>query len=73
LAHTIIGIDYNPRLGDCRYLILDPHYTGPDQINNIIDGGWCAWKPATFWSKKDYYNLLLVINPTQKEINTNND
>uniref|UniRef100_A0A915NAA5 UFSP1/2/DUB catalytic domain-containing protein n=1 Tax=Meloidogyne javanica TaxID=6303 RepID=A0A915NAA5_MELJA len=62
LAHTIIGIDYNPRLGNCQYLVLDPHYTGTDNIDDILAGGWCGWKPATFWSKKDFYNLLVVIN-----------
>jgi hypothetical protein len=41
---------------------LDPHYTGSDNIENILDGGWCSWKPGTFWSKKDFYNLLVVIN-----------
>ncbi|KAL7077792.1 hypothetical protein ACQ4LE_003023 [Meloidogyne hapla] len=62
LAHTIIGIDYNPRLGNCQYLVLDPHYKGPDNIDEVLAGGWCSWKPATFWSKKDFYNLLIVIN-----------
>nr|CAD2179901.1 unnamed protein product [Meloidogyne enterolobii] len=62
LAHTIIGIDYNPRLGNCQYLVLDPHYTGTDNIDDILAGGGCSWKSATFWSKKDFYNLLVVIN-----------
>ena len=78
LAHTILGVDYNPRLGHCQYLVLDPHYNGGDNIDGenmnyieffiseILSGGWCAWKPATFWSKKDFYNLLLVVNPSPK-------
>ncbi|KAI3413750.1 WD and tetratricopeptide repeat protein [Globodera pallida] len=63
LAHTILGVDYNVRLGDCQYLVLDPHYTGRDNLDEVLEGGWCAWKPASFWSKKDFFNLLLPINP----------
>jgi Ufm1-specific protease 2 len=67
LAHTILGIDYNNRSGDCQYLVLDPHYTGPENIEKVIAEGWCSWKPASFWQKKDFYNLLLVVNPAPKE------
>ena len=35
LAHTIIGIDFNEMTGDVRYLILDPHYPGVEDIKTI--------------------------------------
>uniref|UniRef100_A0A183BIB1 WD_REPEATS_REGION domain-containing protein n=1 Tax=Globodera pallida TaxID=36090 RepID=A0A183BIB1_GLOPA len=35
LAHTILGVDYNVRLGDCQYLVLDPHYTGRDNLDEM--------------------------------------
>ena len=35
LAHTIIGISFNERSGETRFLVLDPHYTGPEDIKTI--------------------------------------
>ncbi|CAH0721674.1 unnamed protein product, partial [Brenthis ino] len=59
LAHTILGVEYNFVTNDTRYLILDPHYTGPDDINTIISKGWCGWKNSDFWNKTAHYNLCL--------------
>uniref|UniRef100_A0A0K0FKB9 Ufm1-specific protease n=1 Tax=Strongyloides venezuelensis TaxID=75913 RepID=A0A0K0FKB9_STRVS len=64
LAHTIIGIDFNDLTGECAFLILDPHYTGNDDIQTIIKKGWCGWKDMKFWDKSSFYNLLLPINPS---------
>ncbi|EDQ90248.1 uncharacterized protein MONBRDRAFT_24524 [Monosiga brevicollis MX1] len=36
LAHTILGIDWDSALGDVRWLVLDPHYTGTDDIKTIV-------------------------------------
>lgn len=36
-AYTLLGIDYNEE--DCRFLILDPHYVGNDNIKSIIEKG----------------------------------
>ena len=36
-AHTILGIEYNEQTGQVKYLILDPHYTGPDVIKQVIE------------------------------------
>ena len=44
LAYTLLGIDYDETTGDVRFLILDPHYTGREDIATIISKGWCAWK-----------------------------
>ena len=35
LAHTILGVDYSERSGDIKYLILDPHYTGGEDLHTI--------------------------------------
>ncbi|KAG0461137.1 hypothetical protein HPP92_021434 [Vanilla planifolia] len=69
LAYTILGVDYNEENGDCAFLILDPHYTGNDDIKKIINGGWCGWKKAvdskgrSFFLKDKFYNLLLPQRP----------
>ncbi|RVW75161.1 putative Ufm1-specific protease [Vitis vinifera] len=44
LAYTLLGVDYNESSGDCAFLILDPHYTGNDDLKKIVNGGWCGWK-----------------------------
>eukprot|EP00330_Aristerostoma_sp_ATCC50986_P008715 CAMPEP_0114575624 /NCGR_PEP_ID=MMETSP0125-20121206/480_1 /TAXON_ID=485358 ORGANISM="Aristerostoma sp., Strain ATCC 50986" /NCGR_SAMPLE_ID=MMETSP0125 /ASSEMBLY_ACC=CAM_ASM_000245 /LENGTH=46 /DNA_ID= /DNA_START= /DNA_END= /DNA_ORIENTATION= len=40
LAYTLLGIDYNETTGDIKFLILDPHYTGSDNLKPIQDKGW---------------------------------
>jgi len=37
LAHTILGVDWNEASGDVKFLILDPHYTGADDLRIIQD------------------------------------
>ncbi|KRT82016.1 Peptidase, partial [Oryctes borbonicus] len=32
LAHTILGVDYNRQTGNIKFLILDPHYTGGENL-----------------------------------------
>ncbi|GJN13389.1 hypothetical protein PR202_gb00083 [Eleusine coracana subsp. coracana] len=69
LAYTILGVDYNEASGDCAFLILDPHYTGSDDIKKIVNGGWCGWKKSvdskgrSFFLKDKFYNLLLPQRP----------
>ena len=36
LAHTILGVCYNNQTGDIKFLILDPHYTGEDELATIL-------------------------------------
>lgn len=38
LAYTILGIDYSADASACRYLILDPHYTGTRQQRDRKSG-----------------------------------
>ncbi|BFF96419.1 probable Ufm1-specific protease 2 [Drosophila madeirensis] len=63
LAHTIIGVDYCVQSGEVKFLILDPHYTGPDDLATIQVKGWCGWKGMDFWSKGSYYNLCMPQRP----------
>lgn len=69
LAYTLLGVDYNDVSGDCAFLILDPHYTGSDDIKKIVNGGWCGWKKAVdskgkhFFLQDRFYNLLLPQRP----------
>ena len=37
LAHTILGVDFNETTGDLKFLILDPHYTGAEDLKTILD------------------------------------
>lgn len=69
LAYTLLGVDYNEVSGDCAFLILDPHYTGGDDLKKIVNGGWCGWKKSVdskgrnFFLKDKFYNLLLPQRP----------
>ncbi|XP_062202449.1 probable Ufm1-specific protease [Phragmites australis] len=69
LAYTLLGVDYNEASGDCAFLILDPHYTGADDLKKIVNGGWCGWKKSVdskgrnFFLKDKFYNLLLPQRP----------
>lgn len=63
LAHTILGINYNESSGEVKFLILDPHYTGSEKINTVINKGWCGWKSKDFWRKDSFYNMCLPQRP----------
>ncbi|XP_058840260.1 probable Ufm1-specific protease 2 [Topomyia yanbarensis] len=63
LAHTILGVDYDRNNGNLKFLILDPHYTGLDEIGTVLAKGWCGWKGVEFWDKKAYYNLCMPQRP----------
>uniref|UniRef100_A0A6B2EL48 Probable Ufm1-specific protease 2 n=1 Tax=Phlebotomus kandelakii TaxID=1109342 RepID=A0A6B2EL48_9DIPT len=65
LAHTIIGVDYNRETGETKFLILDPHYTGAEDLQTIQQKGFCNWKTANFWDKKTFYNLCMPIRPIE--------
>ncbi|KAL7057961.1 hypothetical protein AAHC03_017228 [Spirometra sp. Aus1] len=70
LAHTIVGVhlpavDYSSTVSSpkpkTRYLILDPHYTGPaGNLRTVLDKGWVGWKDETFWKPDVHYNLCLL-------------
>lgn len=37
LAHTILGVAWNEITGHIRFLILDPHYTGAEDLHIILE------------------------------------
>ncbi|CAL8332824.1 unnamed protein product [Lota lota] len=63
LAHTILGVAWSETTGQIRYLILDPHYTGAEDLQVVTDKGWCGWKGPDFWDQTAYYNLCLPQRP----------
>ena len=44
-------------------LILDPHYTGTEDIKTIHNKGWCGWKGQNFWNQTAFYNMCLPQRP----------
>nr|XP_002129227.1 ufm1-specific protease 2 [Ciona intestinalis] len=63
LAHTILGVCFSETTGQTHFLILDPHYTGGEDIQVIQSKGWCGWKGPNFWNPTAYYNLCLPQRP----------
>ncbi|KAJ8675222.1 hypothetical protein QAD02_011008 [Eretmocerus hayati] len=63
LAHTILGVSYDEFYEDVRFLILDPHYTGSEDLKTIVNKGWCGWKKKDFWRKDAFYNMCLPQRP----------
>lgn len=70
LAYTLLGVDYNELTGESAFLILDPHYTGGEDLRMIRNGGWVGWKKAVadsgrpFFLQNKFYNLLLPQRPS---------
>jgi hypothetical protein len=63
LAHTILGVSLDRESGDVRFLVLDPHYTGAEDLAVIQSKGWCNWKGPDFWVKNAFYNLCMPLRP----------
>jgi len=63
LAYTLLGIAYNESNEKLMFLILDPHYTGRDDLEIILKK-WCAWKDISLFKNSNFYNLCLPQNPT---------
>lgn len=64
LAHTIIGVAFDSKTGETHYLVLDPHYTGAEDLATVQNKGWCGWKGANFWDQNSFYNLCLPQRPS---------
>ena len=62
-AHTILGVAWDEATGDTKWLILDPHYTGSEDLKTIISKGWCGWKGPKFWNQTAFYNMCLPQRP----------
>lgn len=46
-----------------RWLILDPHYIGSENLAVIHGKGWCNWKGPEFWNPQASYNMYLPGRP----------
>jgi len=70
LAFTLLGVDFNERSGDVSFLIMDPHYTGADDLVQI-QPKWVGWKTADslthlgtkLFQREKHYNLCLPQRP----------
>ncbi len=63
LAYGLLGVDYNDVTGECKFLILDPHYTGEDDITTILQKKWCAWHDISLFIPHAFYNFCLPQRP----------
>lgn len=59
LAYTLLGVDICAQTGEARFLILDPHYTGEENVKKINQKGWCDWKKSDIFVREAFYNLCL--------------
>jgi len=62
-AHTILGVAWDEDAGEVAWLILDPHYTGKEDVKTIHSKGWCGWKGPKFWNQTAFYNMCLPQRP----------
>jgi len=58
LAYTILGVHRNES-GTLRFLILDPHYTGKEDLSSIQKKGWIGWFGSKKFLRDKFYNLCL--------------
>ena len=63
LAHTIVGVVFNEDTGDIRFLIVDPHFTGSDNLKTVQSKGWVGWKGPNFWNQTAHYNMCMPQRP----------
>lgn len=63
LAHTILGVDLNRDTDELQFLVLDPHYSGADDLKHVLQKGGVAWKKLDFWTKNAFYNMCLPLRP----------
>ena len=71
LAFTLLGVHWDPASGDIRYLIMDPHYVGPDDLSQI-QPKWVGWKSGDslthlntkLFRKDTFYSFCLPMRPS---------
>ncbi len=63
LAYGLLGVAHNQVNGQAYFLILDPHYTGSEDIKTIFKQGWCAWKKPDLFKGEYFYNFCLPQRP----------
>ena len=62
LAYTLLGVEWCETSGECAFLILDPHYTGGEDVKTIVPR-WCGWKKCEDVFVRQFYNLLMPQPP----------
>ncbi|KAG2442271.1 hypothetical protein HXX76_002358 [Chlamydomonas incerta] len=71
LAYTLLGVRFNESTGEAAFLILDPHYTGGEDLKKIQQGTWVGWKQpgdsaaagGPLFVEDAFYNFLLPQRP----------
>ncbi|GLC50821.1 hypothetical protein PLESTB_000435800 [Pleodorina starrii] len=71
LAYTLLGVQFNELTGEAAFLILDPHYTGGEDLKRIQQGTWIGWKRpgdnaaagGPLFVEDAFYNFLLPQRP----------
>lgn len=71
LAYTLLGVRFNEATGEAAFLILDPHYTGGEDLKKIQSGTWVGWKRpgdsaaagGPLFVDDAFYNFLLPQRP----------
>lgn len=72
LAFTLLGVAFNAGTGAAKFLILDPHYTGADDLSSVQNRmsqmeGYkavpCSWRGEEAFNKHSSYNLCLPLRP----------
>ncbi|KXZ57017.1 hypothetical protein GPECTOR_1g919 [Gonium pectorale] len=71
LAYTLLGVRFNEQTGEAAFLILDPHYTGGEDIKKIHQGTWVGWKRpgdnaaagGPLFVADAFYNFLMPQRP----------
>lgn len=58
-CYIILGLEYNRTNGKSLFLVLDPQYSGKDDIKTILSKGGCQWKEGSFWKNENVINLLI--------------
>ena len=72
LAFTLLGVALDEKSGETRYLILDPHYVGPDKLDaiqskTVLLEGYrsipCTWRGPDMFDERTFYNFCLPLVP----------
>lgn len=62
MAYTLLGVAITD--AGVRFLILDPHYTGADDVKTIVGKKWCAWHGPDLFRSDSHYNLCMPRPPS---------
>jgi len=72
LAFTLLGVEWNEATGEVAFLILDPHYTGPEDLQSVqskevaLEGyraTACGWRSPASFARNSFFNLCLPQRP----------